>query len=459
MYTKLKKAKNTQENSRATNYFVIDIDSEYIIDKNLINKICFYLYNNNIVMPLPTAIISSGGGIHLYYKFKEIYIYNCKEKDYLLKLYKTAIETTKQAINNELENIKKLKPGYFTEKELFKIKTLAIDNALAGSTTQLIRLIGSYNKDAEKYCNIVDFNKNNTYTLGQLIEEFNPKYTIKNPIKRKNFKILSEKEFKEKNKIIKLNPNGFNKKDIIELNNGRLEDIKKLINLRKQEGTLVGTRQKIMCQVAWCLINNSYNGAKINILQELLDYGKLIGEEFAKEKYCREKLNHIKEYHKKRNKLTNNTISKWLELTEEEKFKLPNLWVTERSKRKIKKILKQQRINKIRTDFKNGKTVTELAKKYKISRTTIYKYISSDRNTAKKERGSTLYRYKNWTLFKDKKGQKKLLKAKKDTDKIKKEVFEMLVNGQTMQEIATELEVNRSTIYRWLKEKNVKKKE
>lgn len=391
MYTDKKRARNTVENSRATHYFVIDLDCDYLISEKIINKIIFYLYNQyGEEIPLPTAVISSGSGIHLYYKFDKLHIYKNKYKDYFIKLYKTAIETTKISIRKVLKEMSEI--NYFTEHEKFILKEIRIDEALKGSPTQLIRLVGSYNHGADNYCKIMYFNKNITYTLGEIIKEYNPKYTIENI--DNDFKILSEKDFKEKKKVIKLKPNGYTENNTIDLNNRRLKDLKTLISIRQKNGTLVGTRQKIMSQAAWCLINNEYNGSQVDILQELMEIGSIIGNEFKTKKYCKKKIKHLKEYHKKRKKLSNYAIKKWLQIEKEEEYKLTNLMITKEKEKEVKRKEKGKIINKIKKDYSKGETVKNIAKKYKKSRTTIYKYLREE----EPKQGSILNRCKKWTL-------------------------------------------------------------
>lgn len=384
-YTDKGRARNSEGNTAYANYFVIDLDTKYILNSNLANKIIdIFIFSDFFKgCPKPTAIIKSGGGLHFYYVLKKpVYFGKSQHKDFYKNLYKKAIETTKNSIKKSLLELKESTSDAYLGSNLnyLTFKELRVDDALCGSLNQLIRLPGSYNYEAGEDVSILFFEKNNLYILGDLITEYNPRYEDIEYKFQEN--ILPEKEY-QKLKKAKENKQKRELQDSlispIYINFQRLEGIKRLINLRKENDNLVGTRQKIMCQAAWCLININYNtkniNEKVNVEKELQKIGNLIGEEFSKPQYVQNKIKHIEEYHKDRNKLTNKTISKWLEIDEEEFKKVPELQQTEAAKRRSKREKKQKKRKTAWKLWKKGEKQQKIAKEVDVSKATIKRWI------------------------------------------------------------------------------------
>lgn len=384
-YTDKGRARNSEGNTAYANYFVIDLDTKYILNSNLANKIIdIFIFSDFFKgCPKPTAIIKSGGGLHFYYVLKKpVYFGKSQHKDFYKNLYKKAIETTKNSIKKSLLELKESTSDAYLGSNLnyLTFKELRVDDALCGSLNQLIRLPGSYNYEAGEDVSILFFEKNNLYILGDLITEYDPRYEDIEYKFQEN--ILPEKEY-QKLKKAKENKQKRELQDSlispIYINFQRLEGIKRLINLRKENDNLVGTRQKIMCQAAWCLININYNtkniNEKVNVEEELQKIGNLIGEEFSKPQYVQNKIKHIEEYHKDRNKLTNKTISKWLEIDEEEFKKVPELQQTEAAKRRSKREKKQKKRKTACKLWKKGEKQQKIAKEVDVSKSTIKRWI------------------------------------------------------------------------------------
>lgn len=384
-YTDKGRARNSEGNTAYANYFVIDLDTKYILNSNLANKIIdIFIFSDFFKgCPKPTAIIKSGGGLHFYYVLKKpVYFGKSQHKDFYKNLYKKAIETTKNSIKKSLLELKESTSDAYLGSNLnyLTFKELRVDDALCGSLNQLIRLPGSYNYEAGEDVSILFFEKNNLYILGDLITEYDPRYEDIEYKFQEN--ILPEKEY-QKLKKAKENKQKRELQDSlispIYINFQRLEGIKRLINLRKENDNLVGTRQKIMCQAAWCLININYNtkniNEKVNVEKELQKIGNLIGEEFSKPQYVQNKIKHIEEYHKDRNKLTNKTISKWLEIDEEEFKKVPELQQTEAAKRRSKREKKQKKRKTAWKLWKKGEKQQKIAKEVDVSKATIKRWI------------------------------------------------------------------------------------
>lgn len=389
---KKKQAVNAKNNSRSTDFFVVDIDANYAFTKKQAENIIKYLKFKGIFKDhvYPTAIIHSGCGFHFYFKIQNIYLYKAKHSDFFENMYKKAVIATRDALAKNLQKIKKdTKIGHLTRQEMYILESLRADTALCGSTTQLIRAVGSYNKESNTTAEIISFNKNIKYSLGELIYELDPKYNTpeyKNYDYTKQINIIDKKKKNKKKKIKKQTKEKYkNKNDaVITLNKNRLIGIKKLTEYRLSKGSIEGTRQKIMCQVAWCCqnINRNANYNKIDTLNTLIEYGAIIGAEFAKVSYCVQKERDMARYEEKRPMLTNKTIRKWLEITKAEEKYVPELADTQNCKltntqkyiRKQKRDKKIKEIEEIKNMLKKGYTIKEVANLTGKNRNTISRY-------------------------------------------------------------------------------------
>lgn len=384
-YTEKGRAKNSEENTAYANFFVVDLDTKYILNTNLANKIIDVFVFSDFFKscPKPTAIVKSGAGLHFYYVLKEpVFFGKSTLKNYFKNLYKKAIETTKNSIKKALLNLKENTSNAYLGNDLnyLTFKELRVDEALCGSLNQLIRLPGSYNYEAGEDVNILFFEENTKYMLGDLITEYEPRYES---LEYKfQDKILPEKEYQKLKKAKENKQKQELQNSLISpiyLNYQRLEGIKRLIKLREENDTLVGTRQKIMCQAAWCLININHNttreNEKIDVAEELQKIGNLIGNEFSRPQYVKSKIKHIEEYHKDRNKLTNKTISKWLEVGKEELEKVPELQETETAKRRAKREKKKTRKEEAYRLWSKGETQQKISEEAGVSTRTVKNWV------------------------------------------------------------------------------------
>lgn len=384
-YTDKGRARNTESNTAYANFFVVDLDTKYILNTNLAEKIIdIFMFSDFFKScPKPTAIVKSGGGLHFYYMLKKpVFFGKSKDKEYFKSLYKEAIEATKKSVKKALLDLKQTTSDAYLGNNLnyLTFKELKVDDALCGSLNQLIRIPGSYNYGAGEDVSVLFFEENNLYMLGDLITEYEPRY--ENLEYKFQDNILPEKEYQKLKKAKEQKQ----KKELqssmispIYLNFQRLEGIKRLITLRKENENLIGTRQKLMCQAAWCLININYNtkneNEKIDVETELQTIGNLIGGEFARPQYVKSKIKHIEEYHKDRKKLTNKTISKWLQLEDEEYKEVPELQETRTAERRVKKEKKQSKREKAYKLWRRGESQQRIAKELEISRSTVARWI------------------------------------------------------------------------------------
>lgn len=382
-YTEKGRARNTENNTASIGYFVVDIDSDYCLDRSLADKIIntFFLNNFFDTCPKPTAIVKSGGGLHFYYAIeKELFIGKSKNKEYFLSQYQIAVETIRNKVHYTLINFKKeISDTYFGKKD-FIFRNLRVDPALCGSPNQMIRLIGSYNYEADENVELIYFNEKETYMLGNLITEYHPRYENLEYEFQDN--ILPYNEYKKVQKKKQIKPEEV-AKSAITLNQQRLIGINKLIDIRKQT-KIEGTRQKIMCQAAWCLLNINYNTKKtseeLDVIEELTQYGEKIGGYFAKKSFIKSKVRLMERYHKKRNRLSNETIIKWLEISEFELEQIPEFWPSKdktRNKKKEEKNLKKQKAYNL---WKKGEKQKNIAKEVEISRSTVKRWVKGWKN-------------------------------------------------------------------------------
>lgn len=389
-YTQLKNARNTENNTAEIGYFVTDLDCQYCVSKNAAEKLVNIFFNTDFFKncPTPTAITKSGGGLHFYYALKKpIYIFNSTNKKYFISQYRLAVETVRKKVNKAVKKIKKEVSDAYLGEDFKILQTLRADPALNGSPNQLIRLVGSYNYETEEEVEVIYLNTKNKYLTGSLITEYNPRYTEDYKF-HNNILPTAEYEKARKDKLINNVKNLEYSKSILTLNAERLEGIKKLIQIRKENYDLVGTRQKIMAQAAWCIINYNSNANKdietLDEIDELQNIGELIGGYFATRKCAVSKIRHLKKYHRKRSKLTNATIIKWLDITDTELKELPEFWESKdkisKNKRESKNLLKRKAYKL----WVRGESQRNIAVKCNKSHATIKRWVKEWKSKVKK---------------------------------------------------------------------------
>lgn len=231
-------------------------------------------------------------------------------------------------------------------KESSTVKYINIlNNHLLPEFGQRIPL--SYNSSAKARCTLIDINDFPRYYLGLWINELKPEKNINNNnyVHKANIKKLSLK---------------------------RIADYKTLIKIRKENNTLVGSRDKIMIQAAWTIINGDLSK---DILYEI---GSLIGGDFEKERYIESKWKSaIKNVASKFKKLSNKKIMEWLDISEEESQYMSCL----RPHTKKEFIAQQKREEKeklilsVKEYYHKNGNISETARKFRLSRSTVRKYI------------------------------------------------------------------------------------
>lgn len=91
-----------------------------------------------------------------------------------------------------------------------------------------------------------------------------------------------------------------------------------------------------MCLLYW-------HRSKIDVHRELLAFGKSIGQEFATENYCKNKVKHIETYHKKKGAISNEAMIEFLEIKEEELYKLTAIKPGREKQRALQGVRRQEK--------------------------------------------------------------------------------------------------------------------
>ena len=180
------------------------------------------------------------------------------------------------------------KTSELKDEDVYALKNIDLDKNVGSNILQIIRLPLSYNSTAKAKGTLIDINNFPRYYLGLWIN-----------------KLKTEKDISKSNYVHKSN--------IEKLSLKRIDDYKKLIKIRKQNYTLVGSRDKIMIQAAWTIVNGDLSK---DILYKI---GSLIGGGFEKERDIESKWRSaIRNVASKYKKLSNKKIMEWLDISKEE---------------------------------------------------------------------------------------------------------------------------------------------
>lgn len=334
---------------KRVSYIVVDLDycrsSEWIHEKaeQVYNALKTFIIFDDVLCP--HIVLNSGRGLHLFYLIEPMYFYKNKtRKEQQISLYQDCAMYLKE---NLYEKISELKNA-----DVYALKNVDLDKNIGSNVLQIIRLPLSYNKSAIAKGTCISIKDFPRYNLGLWINELKP-----------------EKNVNENNYIYKTS--------IEKLSLKRIADDKTLIKIRKENDTLVGSRDKIMIQAAWTILNGNLSK---DILYEI---GRLIGGIFEKESYIESKWNSAqKNVAPKYKKLTNKKIMEWLDISEEESqfmsclkpYTKKEIIVNQKREEKEKLILK------VKEYYRENSNISETARKFKLSRNTVIKYINFDVN-------------------------------------------------------------------------------
>lgn len=336
-------------NIKRYSYIVVDLDCRRDIEwdlkkaENVYNALTTFNVFDDVLCP--HIVLNSGRGLHLFYLIEPMYFYKNKtRKEQQISLYQDCAMYLKE---NLYEKISELKNA-----DVYALKNVDLDKNVGSNLLQIIRLPLSYNKSALAKGTCISIKDFPRYNLGLWINELKP-----------------EKNVNENNYIYKTS--------IEKLSLKIIADDKTLIKIRKQNDTLVGSRDKIMIQAAWTILNENLSK---DILYEI---GSLIGGIFEKESYIESKWNSAqKNVAPKYKKLTNKKIMEWLDISEEESqfmsclkpYTKKEIIVNQKREEKEKLILK------VKEYYRENSNISETAIKFKLSRNTVIKYINFDVN-------------------------------------------------------------------------------
>lgn len=330
---------------KRVSYIVVDLDycrsSEWSHEKaeQVYNALKTFNVFDDVLCP--HIILNSGRGLHLFYLIEPVYFYKDKiKKEQQISLYQEYAAYLKESLYEKISELK--------GSDVYALKNIDLDKNVESNVLQIIRLPLSYNSSAKVRGTLIDINDFPRYYLGLWINELKP-----------------EKDINKSNYVHKTN--------IEKLSLKRIADYKTLIKIRKENNTLVGSRDKIMIQAAWTIINGDLSK---DILYEI---GSLIGGGFEEERYIESKWrNAIRNVASKYKKLSNKKIMEWLDISEEESQFMSCLKPC--TKKEViaqqKREEKEKLILAVKEYYHENGNISETAKKFKLSRNTVRKYIN-----------------------------------------------------------------------------------
>lgn len=336
-------------NIKRCSYIVVDLDCRRDIewDHKKAEQVYNALKTFNVFDDVlcPHIILNSGRGLHLFYLIETVYFYKDKiKKEQQISLYHDCAAYLKESLYEKISELK--------GAGVYALKNIYLDKNVGSNILQIIRLPLSYNSSAKAKGTLIDINNFPRYYLGLWINELKP-----------------ERDIKNNNYVYKAN--------IEKLSLKRIADYKTLIKIREENNTLVGSRDKIMIQVAWTIINGDLSK---DILYEI---GGLIGGGFENEIYIESKWRSArKNLNSKYKKLTNKKIMEWLDISEEESqfmsclkpYTEKEVIAQQKRKEKAKLILA------VKKDYHASGNISETSRKFKLSRNTVRKYINFELN-------------------------------------------------------------------------------
>lgn len=397
-------AKNVKDNSIATRFLIVDIDSSQIFSTEDAYATIEALENQGLYykIPKPTYIVHSGAGLHLYYCLKDYIFLNYEEKiiehkngsttakkelnqnsEKILEFYQDMTEKIKGVIHKSLkEIIPQIKNHGGSWNVKYVLNSLRVDPYVKGIQTQLIRAPGSYNSNAKVYTTILRHNPKNKYSL----YDFSNYKKLISYIRQENgiFELYPFKDTKR----------SYTEEDTYRLNLARLEDIETLIRLRKQNNNLEGSRQNILTHACWILWNlQDCSKEVVNIFEKLRALGKLIGEEFDSDTWIMEKIRHANKYYSRNPHIRKESTIKFLKITKREQEDLVayttlgkrrNSKKRERSNKEKKEKekrtkAKEKRDKRVQELYDKGTPIKRIAKELDLSKNTVKKIVKDSK--------------------------------------------------------------------------------
>lgn len=291
----------------------------------------------------PSAIIKSGHGLHVYFFLKHINLFN------------------------KTEEMERLKAVYTkTNKNIAKIFEKIGGDSKATAPSNYLRLPNTFNcKETPEFIEIIELNEENIYDISEIAEYYYPKNEATKKVVKKSRK--------------KTTKNYGTKIDLKKLNNDRIDDLIKLIQLRNGE---VESRHLFLRLCIYLNLNRAF---------EVNDYFKSKKTESEIKSMLNYYLKKVKEgsaeeqaKYLKMTKWTNEALIKNLNITALEQKELKTIIGIEernqRNKLRMQKVRKLPKLSyKVKKDlsilyvnrFKNTLKNEELAKDLNITDRTV----------------------------------------------------------------------------------------
>ncbi|EOS8064643.1 hypothetical protein DKK46_RS12215, partial [Enterococcus faecium] len=186
-----------KENNNVLGLYAMFLDIDYQ-KKGIEEHEALKVLDNELKIE-PSAIIRSGHGLHVYFFLKHINLFN------------------------KTEEMERLKAVYTkTNKNIAKSFEKIGGDSKATAPSNYLRLPNTFNcKEAPEFIEIIELNEENIYDISEIAEHYYPKNEVAKKVVKKSRK--------------KTTKNYGTKIDLKKLNNDRIDDLIKLIQLRNGE--------------------------------------------------------------------------------------------------------------------------------------------------------------------------------------------------------------------------------
>lgn len=186
-----------KENNNVLGLYAMFLDIDYQ-KKGIEEHEALKVLDNELKIE-PSAIIRSGHGLHVYFFLKHINLFN------------------------KTEEMERLKAVYTkTNKNIAKSFEKIGGDSKATAPSNYLRLPNTFNcKEAPEFIEIIELNEENIYDISEIAEHYYPKNEATKKVVKKSRK--------------KTTKNYGTKSDLKKLNNDRIDDLIKLIQLRNGE--------------------------------------------------------------------------------------------------------------------------------------------------------------------------------------------------------------------------------
>lgn len=375
--TQLLQAVDTKKgNIKSTSSFVIDIDFDmtngYLSQEDITRfaeMLDFALCE--IGMPA-NSYIYTGTGLHVYYYYNKVYWQNYAKEKACTSILEDTYDRVYKIVKELAIKVADLLSGSLKPLQNSNYK-ISVDRISVNRP--MVRVVGSLHEQSYKRCTCVKFNDNlRRWILSDLL------YTAKNYLDEKP----TGREWVDYKKKYGKNSQVF-RDNISRLNNDRISDYKTILIEYGQ-----GYRNRAYCNLVVAMLNQAYDIEDIK--KELFDFDTQNNVGYFKNEHQVESLvMSVKEWFDRHPKnilnqvpLTNETVLNFMNLDRESvsDLNLKTLGNIPRSIiREEKRVQKQSLLDKFLAAYKNAWiegniNISELARKFAVSRTTIYNWIT-----------------------------------------------------------------------------------